>query len=201
MINQKPVLLIDQDDVLAEYMKTVTYTFNEIHQTAFKPEDCNCWDLEKVFGDQIFDIMYEPELFRKLEPVPHALAVFERLYKSGLFEIFIVTAAHPASVEAKYEWIKEYLPFFPLNHIIICSSKYMVKGDFLLDDGMHNINAFAEHGGIPIIFNRPHNIGDRSEHSRINNWLEFEKFIVEQCYGDYEATYFQQLDEEKKTAV
>lgn len=201
MINQKPVLLIDQDDVLAEYMKTVTYKFNEIHQTNFKPEDCNCWDLEKIFGDRIFDIMYEPSIFRNLEPVPHALEVFERLYKSNLFEMFIVTAAHPASVEAKYEWIKEHLPFFPLSHVIICSSKYMVKGDFLLDDGMHNIDAFGEYGGEPIIFNRPHNLGNESKYNRMSNWLEFEAFIMEKCYGVCSKTYFQQFEEKNKTAV
>lgn len=201
MINQKPVLLVDQDDVLAEYIKTVTHTFNKIHQTNFKPEDCNCWDLENVFGNKVFDIMYEASLFRKLEPVPHALEVFERLYKSNLFEIFIVTAAHPASVEAKYEWIKEHLPFFPLNHIIICSSKYMVKGDFLLDDGMHNINAFGEYGGTPIIFNRPHNIEDLSGYERINNWLEFEKLIIEKCYPGCGEDYFSFFEEGKQAVV
>lgn len=58
--------------------------------------------------------MHRPKLFRELEPVANAIEVFERLYKSNLFEMYIVTAAHPSSVEPKHEWIKEYMPFFHL---------------------------------------------------------------------------------------
>lgn len=186
----KPVLLIDQDDVLAEYIKGVVENFNEKYNTNYTTDDCVCWDLVSVFGEDILTIMHEPELFRNLKPVEEAIETFKRLYESNLFEMYIVTAAHPSSVEAKYEWIKQYMPFFPQNHIIISSVKYMIKGDYLLDDGMHNIVAFKEAGGTSIIFDRPHNQKECSSYPRVKSWREFEKWIMNECYPNvYEQIY------------
>lgn len=188
---RKPVLLIDQDDVLAEYIKGVIEAFNERYEKDFKIEDCIDWDLVSIFGEQILDVMHRPELFRHLAPVEDAIATFKRLYESGLFEMYIVTAAHPSSVEAKYEWLKEYMPFFPQNHVIVCAVKNMIKGDYLLDDGMHNITAFKEAGGTPIIFDRPHNREKAFECPRIASWMEFEDWIVNECYPELHGRYFE----------
>lgn len=195
---RKPILLIDQDDVLAEYIKGVVKVFNRKYNTRFKPSDCTSWNLISLFGEEIMTVMHEPELFRNLEPVSHAIEVFERLYKSNLFEMYIVTAAHPRSVEAKYWWLKKYMPFLPENNIIISSAKYMIKGDYLLDDGMHNIRAFSEAGGTPIVFKRPHNEYDSNGFLCVENWLEFEELIMNECYGNLEGEYTKyHIDEEK----
>ena len=178
MLAKKYTLLIDQDDVLAEYITGVVERYNEKYGTAFTANDCKTWDLYQVFGKEVDTVMHEPELFRNLQPVEDALQVFERLYRSGLFEMFIVTAANPACVEAKADWLKEYLPFFPKDRLIVCKHKYMIKGDFLLDDGMHNIEDFAKAGGMPIIFDRPHNRESSTKYHRVKSWLEFEGLIL-----------------------
>lgn len=181
MKNNKITLLIDQDDVLAEYMGAVTEAYNEKYHTDIKVEQCISWDLYTVFGQEIETVMHEPDLFRNLKPAPYALEVFERLYHSGLFEIYIVTAANPRTVEAKYEWIERYLPFFPKRNIIVTSSKFMIKGDYLLDDGMHNIEDFASAGGRVVVFDRPHNTSKSHSYPRVSNWLEFEEYILAEC--------------------
>ncbi|MGL6173633.1 MAG: 5' nucleotidase, NT5C type, partial [Cellulosilyticaceae bacterium] len=151
-----------------------------------------------VFGEEIKTVMHEPQLFHDLKPVPDAIETFERLYKSNLFEMYIVTAAHPRSVEAKYEWIKKYMPYFPESNIIVSSAKFMIRGDYLLDDGMHNIKAFAEVGGKSIVFKRPHNERESELYQSISSWKEFEKFIINECYEELEYSYFEQeLADEK----
>ncbi len=196
MKKNKPVILIDQDDVLAEYIAGVTTAFNKKYGTQFQPSECRNWNLEVLFGNEIETVMHEPELFRNLEATPYALEVFERLYFSNLFELYIVTAANPRAVEAKHEWIKEHLPFFPLNRVIICSCKHMVKGDYLLDDGMHNIEDFCKSGGTPIVFERPHNAMLEHPFQKVKGWLEFEKFILETCYPDKVTQYFTMQNKE-----
>ncbi len=181
MESKKYTLLIDQDDVLAEYIQGVAEAYNEKYHTHITAEDCICWNLHEVFGPEIETIMHEPDLFRNLKPVKNALEVFERLYKSELFEMYIVTAANPSCVPAKMDWIKKYLPFFPTDRVIFCQRKNMIKGDFLLDDGMHNIESFLEAGGKPIIFNRPHNRLCGEGIPRVKNWLEFEVLINNLC--------------------
>lgn len=197
MGRKKVTLLIDQDDVLAEYIAGVIENFNKKYSTKFTVEDCRSWDLHAIFGKEIETIMHEPELFRSLRPTRYALEVFERLYKSGLFDIYIVTAANPRAVEAKYEWIKRYLPFLPQNRIIVCSSKFMIKGDYLLDDGMHNIEDFAQAGGKPIVFERPHNVGIGHEFMRVRDWLSFERLIINECYPEMVEEYFGQQGQEE----
>ena len=184
MNEKKFTLLIDQDDVLAEYIKGVTKAYNHKYQANRDVEECTSWNLYSIFGEEIETVMHEPSLFRHLEPVKDALEVFERLYRSHLFEMYIVTAASPASVEAKFEWIREHLPFFPEDRVIICKRKYMIKGDFLLDDGMHNIEEFLEAGGTPIIFDRPHNRHKGQGIARVKDWLAFERVIMEICYPE-----------------
>ena len=128
--------------------------------------------------------MHEPDLFRHLEPVKYALEVFERLYRSNQFEMYIVTAANPKSVDAKFEWIKEHLPFFPEDRVIVCKRKYMVKGDFLLDDGMHNIEEFLEAGCKPINFDRPDKRKKGKGNKKRKDWLAFERIIMESYYAE-----------------
>lgn len=186
MEKKKYTLLIDQDDVLAEYIQGVTDAYNEKYHTQISSDECVSWNLYNVFGPEVETVMHEPTLFRNLEPVKDALEVFERLYKSDLFEMYIVTAANPTCVAAKVEWIKEYMPFFPVDRVMVCQRKYMIKGDFLLDDGMHNIEDFKKAGGIPIIFNRPHNRDGGKGILRVNGWKEFEKLIYDLCTDNEE---------------
>ena len=198
MEKKKVTLLIDQDDVLAEYIKGVTEAYNKKYKTDISPEECNNWNLHTVFGEEVETVMHEPELFRHLEPTQDALEVFTRLYHSGLFEMYIVTAAQPCSVEAKHEWIKEHLPFFPEERVIVCRRKYMIKGDYLLDDGMHNIEDFAKAGGTPIVFERSHNKTAPGNYRRVTNWKNFERMIIELCYPELMERYF---DEEALEVV
>lgn len=188
----RPVLLIDQDDVLAEYISAVVEAFNNKYGTRFKTSDCTAWDLASIFGEEILTVMHEPELFRNLKPVKDAVETFERLYRSNLFEMYIVTAAHPRTVEAKYDWIKEHMAFLPQKNIIVSSAKHMIKGDYLLDDGMHNIKAFADTDGTPIVFDRPHNQLEGKGFRRVGNWLDFEKLIINECYADLSPAYFKE---------
>lgn len=189
MRHKKPVLLIDQDDVLAEYIKGVTLAFNDKYHTSFEVDTCNSWNLTSVFGDEIETVMHEPKLFENLEPAKDAISVFERLYKSDLFDMYIVTAARPECVPAKYKWLQKHLPFFPKERFIVCSCKYMIKGDYLLDDGMHNIEDFAKSGGVPIVYSRPHNLNQGKEYYRVNDWKSFEQFILSQCYPEKAKDY------------
>lgn len=184
MKEEKYTLLIDQDDVLAEYIQGVTDAYNEKYDTCISADECVTWNLYQVFGKEVDTVMHEPDLFRKLQPVKDAIEVFERLYKSGLFEMYIVTAANPVCVPAKIEWIEKYLPFFPIDRVIICKRKSVIKGDFLLDDGMHNIEEFAAAGGKPIIYDRPHNRYRGEGIPRVESWLEFERLIMQYCYPE-----------------
>lgn len=177
-----PRILVDQDDVLALFVDGLVKKFNKRFKTNYTPQDCNQWNLENVFGPEVWDIVHKKGFFRDLEPVPGAIEVFQRLYTSGRYDMFIVTASEPSAYMEKVEWLQHYMPFFSIDkHFIACKTKDAVWGDVLLDDGLHNIQAFIGIGES-IIFNRPHNqhlIGFK----RIYDWYEFEFYIENKFYS------------------
>jgi 5'(3')-deoxyribonucleotidase len=177
-----PRILIDQDDVLAWCVKGIADTYNRLNGTSFTPEDCTSWDLAKIFGTDIDDILDTPGLYRNLEPVKEGLEVFERLYRSGRYDMYIVTASRPNSYVEKIEWLQEYLPFFPLKNFIACQAKDAVWGDILFDDGAHNIRAF-DGIGEAIVLDRPHN-RHLEGYKRLYSWYEFEEYINKKFYGE-----------------
>lgn len=176
-----PRILIDQDDVLAMFVGGLVERYNERFGTNFTVNDCKEWNLENTFGERVWEIVNEKGFYRNLKPMPGALEVFERMYKSGRYDMFIVTASEPEAYVEKIQWIQHYMPYFDIDkYFIACKSKDAVWGDILLDDGMHNIEAFLGIGES-IIFNRPHNqhlIGFK----RVYDWYEFEQYIEQKFY-------------------
>lgn len=178
-----PRILVDQDDVLAMFIDRLVKEYNRRFGTQYTAEDCKQWNLEKTFGKQVWDIVLEKGFFRNLKPVPEALETFERLYTSGRYDMFIVTASEPQAYVEKVQWLEQYMPYFDVNkHFISCKSKDAVWGDILLDDGMHNIEAF--YGiGESVIYDRPHN--QHFVHfKRVHNWLEFEQYVEQKFYSN-----------------
>lgn len=177
-----PRILIDQDDVLTLFVDGLVKEFNKRFGTCYTSEDCNQWNLENIFGYKVRDIVNKKGFFRNLKPAAGAIEVFKRLYTSSRYDIFIVTASEPSAYIEKVEWLQYYMPFFSVDkHFIACKSKDAIWGDVLLDDGMHNIQAF-EGIGESIVFNRPHNqhlIGFK----RIYDWYEFESYIENKFYS------------------
>ena len=49
MKEEKYTLLIDQDDVLAEYIQGVTDAYNEKYDTCISADECVTWNLYPVF--------------------------------------------------------------------------------------------------------------------------------------------------------
>ena len=66
----------------------------------------------------------------------------------------------------------------------------MIKGDYLLDDGMHNIQDFVKNGGKVVVFDKPHNKHICHDYPHVSNWLEFEHFIINECYPEKLGEYF-----------
>ena len=179
-----PRILIDQDNVLAELIPEVIKRFNKTYGVNRSHEECIEWDLTNIFGPEIEDIFFEEGLFRDLKPVDGALEVFERLYKSGKYDIYIVTASEPFAYGEKVQWLQKHLPFFPIKNLIACHRKDAVWGDILLDDGAHNIKAF-DGIGEPIVFDRPNN-RSLEGYKRVYDWYEFEDYINMKFYGHNE---------------
>lgn len=97
----------------------------------------------------------------------------------------MVTASDYRTCKVKVERILEMFPFLDWEHIIFATNKQMVRGDILIDDGVHNLIGGAYH---KILFNRPHNRGldvEKYGIRRAETWDEVdalvEQYAKERC--------------------
>lgn len=178
ILGRKPILCLDQDDVLAQHNEEVIERYNKKYGTNFCSEDIISWDMTSIMGKQVEKIMFVPEMFKDLKIVDNCYDYLKILYESDLFEIFIVTAAHPASCGYKYNWVKEKLPFFNKKNMIFTNRKDLVNGDLLLDDGPHNIIAFKKD---VVIMDKPYNRNIEG-FDRITNWNQFPDLVLDKFY-------------------
>lgn len=172
---RKPRILIDQEDVLFDFLGELIRRYNKLTGQNRLVEECLSWDLEKYYGKEIMDIVRTPGFFRNLPPKAKSLETFKRMYLSGDYDIRIVTSVMPHAYSEKIESIIENMPYFDLNHYIACSDKGSVWGDFLIDDGVHNQKSF-EGIGTGILFDMPHN-QDSKNYIRVNSLDEAEAII------------------------
>ena len=93
-------------------------------------------------------------------------------------EVFIVTATPYESVTDKMtEVLFRYFPFLTWKQLIITSRKQLIRGDVLIDDGVHNLE-----GGdyVKILMTAPHNRNYDAEANgmiRVQTWAEIEEVI------------------------
>lgn len=179
-LGRKPVIFIDQDDVCNNYVENFVDRYNKKFSKNKTEEDVISWDILSHLGQEAECLFYEYEIFKDLNVREHCYEVFKVLFESDLFEMYILSAAHPYSVRYKFDWIKEKLDFFDTTHFVTGCNKNLYKGDILLDDGIHNIEEFTNGEGI--IFDRPHNRSYKGNAKRVYDWYEFANYILDKFY-------------------
>lgn len=169
-------ILIDADDVLEDLTKKWIIYLNEKYGTNANYEEDYDWDLSKIFPtlsrEQVYDTEFDEELWDRIEPIPGAVEYVKKLLDDG-HEIFIVTDTPYQIIKTKFDKvIFKYFPFLTWNNCIITHNKKIVKGDVLIDDGIHNLIG-AEYKKI--LMNAPYNKDFDAEANdilRVNSWEE-----------------------------
>lgn len=181
-------ILFDADDVAENLLNCWIKLLNERYGTSVAFEDVNDWDMTLAFPtlteQQLFGVLTEDELWKSLEPMPGSQRILQKWYDRG-HKLYMVTASDYRTCKVKVERILEMFPFLDWEHIIFATNKQMVRGDILIDDGVHNLIGGAYH---KILFNRPHNRGldvEKYGIRRAETWDEVdalvEQYAKERC--------------------
>lgn len=170
--NKKGIIGVDQDDVLAELLPKWIDTYNKLYGDKLCVDDIKTWNIHQYVkpccGEKIYDILSFHKFYRDLKVVLHSQEVLKELSED--YDIYIITDAMASrmSFKAKFDWLQENFPFISKSHYIFTGDKSIFKGDYLIDDGVHNLEKFSGKG---LLFTQPHNEKcDKFE--RFNNWLE-----------------------------
>ncbi len=150
-------ILFDADDTAENLVECWISMLNERYGTSVSVEDVTEWDLSSAFPsltkEQVYGVLTEDELWSRLQPMPGSVEVLQKLKNDG-HELYMVTASDYRTLKTKMERIFQLFPFLDWDHVIVAHNKQMVNGDFLIDDGTHNLVG-AKY--VPIIYTRPHN--------------------------------------------
>lgn len=176
-------ILSDLDDVLWDLVGNWVHMLNICHNTSVKSEDVTDWEIARFFpgvtSEELFRPLYLPFFWEQTQPIPDALDTIKRLQDDG-HTVRVVTATHPNTVPHKVKWFLDKFPVFKWEDIVIASDKSLIRGDVLIDDGTHNLEAATQSIDNLLLFDRPHNRAYNAEDhgmTRVKTWDEIYKRI------------------------
>lgn len=178
---------IDLDSTLNNLDDKWLELYNKDYNDKLTKDNLTSWNITSIVkpecGDKIHDYLLQPGFFKNLGMQPNAYEVTKWLSK--LFDLYIVTAYHPKTCLDKALWVEKYLPQIPVRNIIFCNHKGLIKTNFLIDDGGHNIEDFSVSNkfGTPIVFDAPWNRYldnvNGIKFIRVKDWLEIKEVVSE----------------------
>ena len=169
-------VLVDMDDVMETLVAGWVEYLNDRFGTRVDPKDVHDWNMSLAFPmlthEQVYSAETDDALWDYVKPMPGAAEALLKMREDG-HEIYVVTAAHYASLRAKMEKVLfSYFPFLDWAHVIVTRNKHLIKGDVLIDDGPHNM---AGGDYKKILFDAGHNrLFDESSVGavRVRGWDE-----------------------------
>jgi 5'-nucleotidase len=169
---------IDMDDVINNLVDVWLDCYNKDYLDNLSIEDIRGWDIDNYtkIGHDIYKYLGDEKLFKSLDIKDDASTIIEELLRNN--EVYIVTANasyNKGVCDDKVNFVKKYLPFFPVKNIIFINNKSLMDLDILIDDGVHNLETFK---GIKLLFDRPWN-RDCDKFDRASDWIDVFNYIKE----------------------
>lgn len=192
MTKKEFVILIDMDDVLECLVEAWVARLNEKYNRNVSPENVVEWNVCVYFPgltkEQVHSPLFEDDFWKSVKPKDGAIEYVSKLHSEG-FSMYVVTSSHYATVSSKFKYaLLPYFPFFDCNHIIICNAKQLVKGNVLIDDGVHNLldSDVSKATYNKILFSANHNKNfdcTGTDIHRVHGWDEVYD-VIERLYED-----------------
>lgn len=173
---RKLTILVDLDDTLTNLSETWVRVLNERHGLSAKHSDISEWDIGLIFPtltkEQVIQPLLEDDFWDLVTPLPGSAEYLGKIINDGHL-IYIVTASYYTTLKAKMDKVLfKYYPFLSWDNVIVTSNKQMVRGDILIDDGIHNHIGGDYHN---VLMDAPHNKRYDAETNgfiRVHSWRE-----------------------------
>ena len=175
------IILVDMDDTIEQLLKAWIAKGNERFGRNVTLDEVTDWNISFPFPgiekEELYRLTYEPGFWSSVEPMPGAAEALRHFLDEG-HEVYIVTSTEIEHVEEKMKCLLfRYFPFLDLGQVILTRRKQLIRGDVLIDDGIHNLEGGAYKKSL---FTAPHNRHyDAEAHgmTRVNNWEEAVRII------------------------
>lgn len=176
----KPTFLCDVDGIAANFVEMAVEVMNKVSGQSIHMDQVDCWDVTQLLLEQ------EHREESKKQFLSHGFCASfneyvgtkEAIHKlNNSTDLYFVTSPmmdNKSWMQERAEWL---ISRYGVRHnqVNFVTDKFIVRGDFLLDDSGKNCSLWADRNpfGIPMIWDRPHN---RNEHdkrvTRVHSWDE-----------------------------
>lgn len=178
--SNKEILLCDADDTIENLLECWVRKLNRRFGTKVRKEDVTDWDIPLFFpeltNEQVYNPLYEKEFWTELSDLPDCFDVLKELNEK--YDLHIATATNYQTCDTKIERILQLYPFLKWKQFIIVSNKQLLRGKYLIDDGVHNLIG-GEYKGI--LFTQPHNKDFNAEAAgliRVHGWQDIGRILL-----------------------
>lgn len=170
---KKFVLCFDMDDTLTYFVKALVEWHNKTRGYNINPEDVNDWELGQFFPGltlyEVFEPMWIPEFWDTVTPRGDSVYWVKKLIDDG-HDVYVCTNTHYKVATLKMEKVLfKYFDYLSNGNLIIMKNKQMIRCDYLIDDGAHNI--VGPYKGL--LMDMPHN--RKFEHPDVTRVYNFEE--------------------------
>lgn len=164
----------DADEVLFKFTERILKKYNDEYGKNLTIDDLTEWELDQNINDgtSLSKYMFEDGFFESLDTYEGAEEVLKSLIDEG-HEVYISTATWKGAILDKYASFEKHFPFLDFKNIIMVKDKFLLSGDFMLDDKKENIETSSAR--YPVIMDRPWNQG--LEGLRVKNLTEFYELV------------------------
>jgi 5'(3')-deoxyribonucleotidase len=159
----RPVVLLDADGVLLNFIQATLDTLHDIDPHSFTHDDIHTWEVfsslpaaAQVHMDAVYDRLRK-EGGRSIQPYPGAAEAVKEL--QDISDVIIVTSPLHGSRTWTHEREAALEKYFGISHenVIHAKRKAFVRGDALIDDKPSNLKEWREAhpDGKPIYWKNP----------------------------------------------
>lgn len=160
----RTTIALDVDGVLADFIGPVLEWASRRSGRERTKDEINDYDILKALGmsehaAELDALTCEQGFCESLPVIPGAHEFVEALRAIPGADVFIVTSPLKISrfwMRERVEWCERHFGF-GASDVIFCSKKERILADVLIDDGAHNVEAFAKNGGGAVLIDQPWN--------------------------------------------
>lgn len=168
-------LLIDVDEVLVDFQTPAFEALERLCGRRLRPEDYEVWDMFSLFSDAekkaVFAEIEKPGFCRTLEPKAGAIEGVKAL--RDMVDVFAVTShfSSPTWVHERDAQLTEVFGF-KRKEIVHTSAKFLIAGEFFLDDNPSHVAAWSEEHpkGIAMLWHIPNTRKLGMDDIRVKTW-------------------------------
>lgn len=183
MMSSKPILLLDVDGVLADFVTATLRILNEKAGTNYNHDDVRTWDMfssfpdHKHLADDVYEILKKAGGCYGIPPYDGSQDAVEAL--KVLVDIVVVTSPFNGSETWVHEREKWLEMLFDISHknVIHTGRKELIEGDILVDDKVEHIYEWSNRHpeGHAILwgqrYNQEHNLNGKRIY-RVEGWTD-----------------------------